>query len=128
MTESESTKRLIKALKNRHVTMLGHPTGRLLLQREGYAVNMKDVINAAADYGKVIEINSHPNRLDLDWRHCKYAKEKGVLISINPDAHLTTGLDDVAYGVGIARKGWLEPSNILNTMMLSNVSKYLDSH
>ena len=128
MTEAEATKRLIKALKNRHVTMLGHPTGRLLLQREGYPVNMKDVINAAADYGKVIEINSHPNRLDLDWRHCKYAKEQEVLISINPDAHLTTGLDDVSYGVGIARKGWLEASNVLNTMTLEKVSKYLYSH
>ena len=76
MTEDESTKRIIKALKNKYVTMLGHPTGRLLLQREGYPVKMLEVINAAADYGKAIEINAHPMRLDLDWRFLKYAKEK----------------------------------------------------
>ena len=128
MTEAEATKRIIKALKNKYVTMLGHPTGRLLLQRDGYPVNMIDVIHAAADYGKIIEINSHPLRLDLDWRLCKHAKEQGVLISINPDAHVTTGLRDVHYGIGIARKGWLEPRNILNTWSTKKVSDYFHSH
>jgi DNA polymerase (family 10) len=125
MSEREMTRRIIKALKNRYVTMLGHPTGRVLLSREGYPVNMVEVIQAAADYGKVIEINGHPNRLDLDWRLCKHAKEKGVTIAINPDAHNVNGLDHVNLGVGIARKGWLEPGDVLNTMPLQKVLKYL---
>jgi DNA polymerase (family 10) len=125
MNESEATKRIIKALKNKYVTMLGHPTGRLLLQREGYPLNMVDVINAAADYGKAIEINAHPMRLDLDWRFLKYAKEKGVPIFINPDAHNVIGLQDVHYGVGIARKGWLESKDVVNAWTVTHVSKYL---
>lgn len=124
MTEAEATKRIIKAITNKYVTMLGHPTGRLLLQREGYPVNMIDVINAAAEYGKIIEINAHPSRLDLDWRQCKYAKEKGVKVSINPDAHNISGLTDVYFGVGIARKGWLEKSDVLNTRSLREISRY----
>jgi DNA polymerase (family 10) len=125
MTEAEMTKRIIKAIKNKYVTMLGHPTGRLLLEREGYPVNMIDVINAAADYGKVIEINAHPMRLDLDWRLCKYAKEKGVKISINPDAHNIDGLNDVFYGVGVARKGWLEKKDVVNAWGVKEVMKFL---
>lgn len=125
MTEDEATKRIIKALKNKYVTILGHPTGRLLLQREGYPVKMLEVINAAADYGKAIEINAHPMRLDLDWRFLKYAKEKGVLIFINPDAHNVNGLEDIQYGVGIARKGWLEPKNVVNSWSVHQVSNYL---
>lgn len=129
MTEAEGTKRIIKAIKNKYVTMLGHPTGRLLLQRDGYPVNMVDVINAAADYGTVIEINAHPMRLDLDWRLCKYAKEKGVRISINPDAHNISGLSDVTYGIGIARKGWLERKDIVNTYPAKEVlSLFRRSH
>jgi DNA polymerase (family 10) len=127
MTEVEMTKRITKALKNKYVTMLGHPTGRLLLSREAYPVNMIEVIDVAADNGKIIEINAHPLRLDLDWRLCKYAKEKGVLIAINPDAHNTDGMKDVFYGVGTARKGWLEKKNVLNTGSLPEVTKYLSS-
>ncbi|MBI3787540.1 MAG: PHP domain-containing protein, partial [Ignavibacteriales bacterium] len=127
MTEEEGTKRIIKALKNKYVTLLGHPTGRLLLSREGYPVNMIEVINAASDYGKGIEINSHPFRLDLDWRLVKYAKEKGVPIFINPDAHNTDGLNDVQYGVGIARKGWLETKNVVNAWDVKKVEKFLAS-
>lgn len=123
--EKEMTKRIIKALKNKHVTMLGHPTGRLLLARDGYPVNMIEIINCAADYGKIIEINSHPTRLDIDWRFLKYAKEKGVMIAINPDAHNIEGLKDVFYGVGIARKGWLEKKDVLNTRPLSQLRTYL---
>jgi DNA polymerase (family 10) len=115
MTSAEMTRRIVKALKNKYVTMLGHPTGRLLLSREAYPVDMAEVINVASDYGKMIEINAHPMRLDLDWRWCKYAKEKGVLIPINPDAHNSEGLRDVTFGVGIARKGWLEKKDVLNT-------------
>jgi DNA polymerase (family 10) len=128
MTEAEMTKRIIKALKNKYVTILGHPTGRLLLSRDGYPVDMIQVINAAADFGKIIEINAHPSRLDLDWRLCKYAKEKGVMIAINPDAHSIEGLSDVRYGVGIARKGWLEKKGVLNTQTLTGVLKHFRIH
>jgi DNA polymerase (family 10) len=128
MTEAEATKRMIKALKNRHVTFLGHPTGRLLLSREGYPINMVEVIDAASDYGKGIEINSHPFRLDLDWRLVKYAKTKKIPIFINPDAHNTDGLKDVYYGVGIARKGWLEVEDVVNAWGLRKVEKFLAAH
>jgi len=125
MSQPEMTRRIIKALKNRHVTMLGHPTGRLLLSRDPYPVDMVKVIEAAADYGKIIEINAHPTRLDLDWRLCRFAKEKGVMVAINPDAHATDGLEDVRLGVGVARKGWLERRNILNAQHLASVLEYL---
>ena len=125
MTEVEATKRIIKALKNKYVTLLGHPTGRLLLQREGYPVNMPEIITAASDYGKAMEINAHPMRLDLDWRYVKLAKDKGVPIFINPDAHNINGLQEVQYGIGVARKGWLEPKDVINTWTMKQVLQYL---
>jgi DNA polymerase (family 10) len=124
MTEAEATKRIIRALKNKYVTMLGHPTGRLLLSRDGYPLNLNDVINAASDYGKSIEINAHPMRLDLDWRLVKYAKQKGIKICINPDAHNTDGLNDVRFGIGIARKGWLESKNVVNCWPVKEVEQF----
>lgn len=124
MTEADMTKRIMKALKNKHVTMLGHLTGRLLLERDGYPLNQNEIINAAADLGKIIEINAHPMRLDLDWRMVKYAVSKGVLISINPDSHVVSGLTDVRYGVGIARKGWCRTKNILNTRTTKQIEQY----
>ncbi len=126
MTEDEATKRIIKALKNKYVTILGHPTGRLLLEREGYPINTNEIIKVAADYGKAIEINAHPKRLDLDWRYVKYAKEKGVRIFINPDAHHVDGLSDIQYGVGIARKGWLEAKDVVNTWPTRRVIHFLE--
>ncbi len=125
MSEAEMTRRIINAIKNKNTTILGHPTGRLLLSRDGYQVDLVKIIEAAADYGKAIEINSHPYRLDLDWRMVKFAKEKGVKIFINPDAHNTEGLDDVRFGVGIARKGWLEKEDVINAMEVDRVIKYL---
>jgi DNA polymerase (family 10) len=125
MTAREATRRVVRALENRYVTMLGHPTGRLLLEREGYPVDLRAVIDAAAACGKIIEINANPRRLDLDWSHCRYAAERGVLISINPDAHRVAGLRDVRFGIGVARKGWLEPRHVLNTRSLGDVSRIL---
>ena len=124
MTETEATNRLIKAIKNKYVSFIGHPTGRILLERDGYPVNMQQVIDTAADYGKGLEINSHPVRLDLDWRSLKYAKEKKVKIFVNPDAHTAEGLSDIRYGVGIARKGWLECDDVVNTWALKKVETF----
>jgi DNA polymerase (family 10) len=126
MTGEEATKRVIRALKNPRVTILGHPTGRLLLEREGYPLNVREVIDAASDYGKMIEINANPHRLDLDWRHCRYAREKGVMIAINPDAHSTAGLGDVRFGVDAARRGWLRSGDVLNTRSLAEVAAILE--
>jgi len=124
MSEDRMTERIIKAMQNPYTSILGHPTGRLLLARDAYAVNMHKVIDAASDYGVAIEINSHPQRLDLDWRHGKYAKSKGIKVTINPDAHSVEGLTDVKYGVGIARKGWFEKKDVLNCLNVSEVEEY----
>ena len=115
MTEEAMTKRIVTAMSHPAVTMLGHPTGRLLLSREPYQLNLQHVLEAAKRYRVVIELNANPHRLDLDWRFCKYARDLGVKFSINPDAHSTDGLENVQYGVGIARKGWLAPADIINT-------------
>jgi DNA polymerase (family 10) len=111
----EMTKRLVKAASNPRVTMLGHPTGRLLLARDGYAVDLDAVIDAAAAAGTLIEINANPHRLDLDATHCRRAGQKGVTIVINPDAHSVGGLDDLVYGVSVARRGWLTKRDVWNT-------------
>lgn len=124
MTEEIATRRIINAIKNPYVTILGHPTGRLLQERDGYPLDIYAVIDAAAEYGVVVELNASPHRFDLDWRYCKYAKEKGVMISINPDAHSVAALADIDYGVGIARKGWLEKDNILNTLSLTEIEEF----
>jgi DNA polymerase (family 10) len=125
MTEAQMTKRIITALKHPRVTLLGHPTGRLLLSRDPYPVDMLQVIQAAADHGKAIEINAHPMRLDLDWRLVAHARDLGVKIFINPDAHSVDGLQDTLYGVGIARKGWLTAADVVNTMTTAKVAAYL---
>jgi len=118
LAREEQTKRLIRAAEHPHVHMIGHPTGRLLLSREGYDVDLDALIEAAAKRGKIIELNAHPYRLDLDWRYCIKAQRKGVRISINPDAHSEGEIDYVRYGVGIARKGWCRPSDVANAAAL----------
>ncbi len=125
MSEKDMTRRVIRAMRHPNVTFLGHPTGRILLAREGYPLNLPEVIKAAREHKVVIELNASPYRLDLDWRHCKMAKEAGVRLSINPDAHGIEGLSNTIYGVGIARKGWLSKEDVLNTLPLSEISRYL---
>jgi DNA polymerase (family 10) len=125
LSEADMTKRIIRAIENPHVTMLGHLTGRLLLQRPAYAVNVPAVIDAAAATGTIIELNANPWRLDMDWRWWKLAKEKGVKTSINPDAHSTRALQDVFYGVRVARKGWLTKDDVVNCLPLASVEKTL---
>lgn len=120
------TKRLIKAIENPYTTMLAHMTGRLLLQREPYPLNAQKVIDACIANKKIIEINANPSRLDIDWRLLHAAKEKGLLTCINPDAHSIEGLAFYKAGVNIARKGWLETSDVLNTYPLNKVKKYLN--
>lgn len=126
MNETEMTERLLKALANPYITILGHPTGRLLLSREPYAVQMERIIEAAARYRVHIELNANPYRLDLDWRFCRYAKEHGATVCINPDAHRVAGLSDVRYGVGIARKGWLSRQDVFNTKPVDGVREFFN--
>lgn len=125
LSEAEMTKRVIRAMENRFVTILAHPTGRLLLKREPYAINIPAVIDAAAATGTWIEINAAPKRLDLDWRWWPLAKEKGVKCVINPDAHRTERLQDLWFGVGIARKGWLTKVEVMNCLPLGKIEAAL---
>ncbi len=116
LAPEEQTRRMLRAVANPYVDIIGHPTGRLLLNREGYSLDIEALIAAAAEHGTCIEINAHPSRLDLDWRYLHKARDKGIKIPIDPDAHVITGLDDMRYGVGMARKGWLRASDVLNAM------------
>jgi DNA polymerase (family 10) len=125
MPEEQMTARIVKALSHPRTTMLGHATGRLLLKREGYKVDLEAVLQAAAKYKKLVEINAHPMRLDIDWIHCKRAKALGVKIVINPDAHSTGDLAYLRYGIDVARRGWLEKDDVFNTQSLPQVVKAL---
>jgi len=115
MGERQMTERIVRALENPHVSILGHPTGRLLLTREPYPVDVEAVIDRAAELGVAIELNCDPHRLDLDWRWLQVARARGAVIELGPDAHSPDGLGYINLGVGIARKGWLGPGNVLNT-------------
>jgi len=125
LPEAEMTARIIRAISNPYITMLGHLTGRLLLSREGYAVDVPAVIEAAAATGTWIELNANPSRLDMDWRWWPLAKEKGVRCVINPDAHNTAGLQQLWFGVAIARKGWLTRKDVVNCLPLGKIETVL---
>jgi DNA polymerase (family X) len=125
MPEQQMTARVCKALAHPAVTMLGHSTGRLLLRREGYKINLNEVLNCAAQHGKMIEINAQPSRLDLDWIHVKRAKELGIPIVINPDAHSPEELELFRFGVDVARRGWLTKDDVFNTRGVKEVVKEL---
>lgn len=127
LSETEMTKRIVRAIQNPFVTMLAHPTGRLLLKREAYAIDVPAVIDAAAATGTWIELNAAPKRLDLDWRWWPLAKEKGVKCVINPDAHRTERLQDLWFGVGIARKGWLTKADVVNCLPLGKIETALQA-
>jgi DNA polymerase (family 10) len=127
MDEEKATSRLVTAIENPYTTILGHPTGRLLLSRKGYPIDYIKVIDACAANNVVIEINSNPLRLDLDWRWHRYALEKGVLLSINPDAHRTEGFHDMNYGVLIGRKGGLQATQCLNAFSLQDITQYFNN-
>ena len=125
LSEPDMTRRLIRAMENPHITMLGHLTGRLLLQRPGYAVNVPAVIEAAAATGTIIELNASPWRLDMDWRWWKLARSLGVKCAINPDAHSVHGLKDIVFGTRIARKGWLTRADVVNCLPLGQIEEVL---
>ncbi len=126
MSLEKATGRLLAAVENPYTTILGHPTGRLLLAREGYPIDHKVIIEACARHGVVIEINASPWRLDLDWRWIRYCMDKGVMLSINPDAHQKEGYFDMHYGVNVARKGGLTKEMTFNALSLAEIEAYLD--
>lgn len=117
----EQTRRLIRAIENPYCSILGHPTGRILLGRDGYQPDLERVIDRAGELGVAIELNADPHRFDLDWRLIRYATDRGVKIPINPDAHSPAGLLNIRYGVGVGRKGWLTREQVLNTLPLDEL-------
>ena len=125
LSEADMTRRIIRAIGNPFVTILAHPTGRLLLKREPYVVDLPAVLDAAAETGTWIELNAAPKRLDLDWRWWPRAKEKRVKCVINPDAHRAERLQDLWFGVGIARKGWLTKDDVMNCLPLGKIEAEL---
>ena len=127
MDEAKATNRLLRAIENPYTTMLGHPTGRLLLRRQGYPINYKAVIDACAQHQVIIEINANPWRLDLDWRWVRYALDQGVPLSINPDAHHTNGYEDMRYGVLMGRKGHLTKAMTFNAKSVEEVAAYFEA-
>ena len=121
MNERQMTDRVLKALDDPHLTILGHPTGRLLLTREPYAIDMDAVLEKAAAVGAAVELNADPHRLDIDWRACRRAAHYGTLISIGPDAHAPQGLEHLSLGVATARRGALDAARILNSRSVEDV-------
>lgn len=127
MTEEEMTGRLVRAIKNPYTTILGHPSGRLLLERAGYAVDIRAVLETAAQCGAAVELNANPHRLDLDWRHLAQARGLGVKIAIGPDAHALEGLADIRFGVSIARKGGLGKTDVVNCLTKEEFATFIRS-
>ena len=125
LDEETMTQRMCKAMENEHVTMLGHVTGRMLLKRDGYPVDHARIIDCAAATRTIIELNCSPMRMDMDWRWWKRARDKGVLCSINPDAHSRARLHQIGVGVRLARKGWLRREDVFNTRSLEEVEAFL---
>ncbi len=125
LDEKTMTERIIKAIENPYTTIVGHLSGRLLLRRDPYALNVPKIIDACLANDKVIELNAHPTRLDMDWRYWHKASEKGLKCCINPDAHSISDLQYYRAGVNIARKGWLEKDHVFNTWPLKKIKAYL---
>ncbi len=126
MNKQKATQRLLTAIENPFTTILGHPTGRLLLRREGYPIDHKAVIDHCAKHNVVIEINANPWRLDLDWRWVNYAIEKGVMLSINPDAHQMSGYHHMKFGLLVGRKGGLTKEMTYNALTMEEISAQFD--
>jgi DNA polymerase (family 10) len=125
LPKAEQTERIIKAMHNPYFTILGHPTGRLLLEREPYEIDMEQIMKVAKRLGLVLELNSHPFRLDLNDVHCKMAKDLGVKVVISTDAHSAQDLGLIKFGIGQARRGWLTKKDVVNTLTLNQLRKNL---
>ncbi|MFA4967107.1 MAG: DNA polymerase/3'-5' exonuclease PolX [Candidatus Margulisiibacteriota bacterium] len=125
MPKAEMTKRIISAFNNKYVNLLSHPTGRVIGKRDPYEVDMEEIIKAAKDTGTYMEINAYPERLDLNDVHARMAKESGVLLSIDTDSHVDNQMDNIKYGVGTARRGWIEKKDVINTNPLEKLLKLL---
>jgi DNA polymerase (family 10) len=127
LSEADMTKRIIRAMENRFVTILAHPSGRLLLEREPYRIDVPAILDAAAATGTWIELSGAPKRLDLDWRWWPLAKQKGVKCAIDPDAHRAERVQDLWFGIGIARKGWLTKADVVNCLPLGKIESALQA-
>lgn len=128
LPRAKQTERILKAMANPYMTIFGHPTGRLLLEREPYDFDLEQVMRAAKDKGVFLELNAHPFRLDLDDVHCKMAKDLGIKIAISTDAHSKNDLDYMRFGVNQARRGWLEKNDVINTLPLAKLQKLLQKN
>ncbi len=124
MDEETATERVCRAVRNPYTTILGHPTGRLLLMRRGFPLNWEKVVAAARESGTIIELNGNPRRLDVDWRHLPLVFDAGLRISINPDAHTQAGIDDMQHGVAVARKVGTQPAQVLNCLGAEDIARY----
>ena len=127
LSRKQQTERVLRAMENPYFTILAHPTGRLINRRAPVEIDMERVLNKAKELHRVVEINSYPDRLDMNDVHCRMAKELGVKVSINTDAHSTNDLNFIRFGVAQARRGWLEPSDVINTMGLDDLLNLLCS-
>ena len=127
LDRDKMTDRIVRAIEHPAATIVGHLTGRLLLDREGYKVDIDRIVAAAAEHGVAIEINAHPARLDIDWRHVKKARDQGVSIAINTDAHSIGGLDHLPYGIGIGRKGWLRAEDVPNALDADTIAAWFQN-
>jgi DNA polymerase (family 10) len=125
LSQQKQTERILRAMDHRYFTFLAHPTGRLINEREPYAVDMLQVIRKARERGCFLELNANPRRLDLYDTYCQIAKAEGVLVAINSDAHRVNALDDIGFGIGQARRGWLQKDDVLNTRSLAQLRKLL---
>jgi DNA polymerase (family 10) len=125
LSEKKQTERIIRAMQNPNANIIAHPTGRMIGERQPYDVDMERVMEAAKENGCFLELNANPNRLDLNDVYCKMAKEMGVEISVSTDAHSTSGLDNMRFGIGQARRGWLEKKDVINTRTLKQLKKHL---
>jgi DNA polymerase (family 10) len=126
MSEEKAMLRLLNAINNPFTSILGHPTGRLLLSRNGYPINHEAIIEACVQQDVVLEINAHPSRLDLDWRFIEMALDKKAMLSINPDAHQLDGFDDVLYGIKVAQKAWLTSGRNLSSFHLEEMEAFVE--
>jgi DNA polymerase (family 10) len=124
MSPPEMTARMLAAMDNRYLTIIGHPTGRLLLSRDPYGIDLDALIEKAAGHGVALEINADPHRLDLDWRVLRRVRAGGAMISIGADAHSIPGIANVEFGVGMARKGWLGLDDVLNARSVEDFTAY----